>query len=266
MTPFLEAMNLGHVLFGQFETGYYLATGRTFAQDSIVVRFVSDSCENVAGTFGTEGRSNILVVCDVFAPSFTMTVMIHESGHALEHILNPLPKALNVQKNISGLSFSEARAQIFEAVVVRDLFEYLGLDIDSGLLDDDQLDDNIVVGEVSDESIAETVHQWIPKYDSNGYHTNIHATAYLLAWLGVLHDEELSDLRQELEGGGRHLSSRSLMDLFNRLNDLDTTALSEYVGLAESPDVSEDADRIGEYINSRDMEIHIMHQFPSLRH
>ena len=190
-------------------------------------------------------------VCDELldsSPVFALIALVHEAGHALEHILNPLPEANDVSPRFSLLSFSEARAQIFEAVVVRELFEYVGLDSDAGLFDNVQLNDLEAVGESRFPPGA--ARRWVPEYDSDGRHLNIHGTGYLLAWVGVFHDDELIDLRRELEDKG-FLSSQSLMLLFNRLGDLDTSAMTKYVSFVESKSLSEDIARIGEYLDER---------------
>ena len=233
------------------ETGYHLAAERTFAQDNIEPRFASDICGEAAAIYGVERRSHILNVCDELldsSPVFALIALVHEAGHALEHILNPLPEANDVSPRFSLLSFSEARAQIFEAVVVRELFEYVGLDSDAGLFDNVQLNDLEAVGESRFPPGA--ARRWVPEYDSDGRHLNIHGTGYLLAWVGVFHDDELIDLRRELEDKG-FLSSQSLMLLFNRLGDLDTSAMTKYVSFVESKSLSEDIARIGEYLDER---------------
>ena len=234
------------------ETGYHLATGRTFAQDKIEVKFVSDVCDWAAAAYGIERRSHVLAVCDKHvdsSPIFALLALVHEAGHALETILNPLPEATGVipELDFSPLSFSEARAQIFEAAVVRELFEYLGLDSDAGLFDNVELNALEALDEQSYHGAADT---WTPEYDVDGRHLNVHGTGYLLAWLGVFHDDELSDLRRELEDEG-FLSSQSLMLLFNRLGNLDASAQTKYVSFVESQSLSEDIVRIAEYVDER---------------
>ena len=233
------------------ETGYHLATGRTFAQDKIEVKFVSDVCDWAAAVYGIERRSHLLAVCDEYvgsSPIFALLALVHEAGHALETILNPLPEATGVipELEFSPLSFSEARAQIFEAAVVRELFEYVGLDSDAGLFDNVELNALEALDEQSYHGAPDT---WIPEYDVDGRHLNVHGTGYLLAWLGVFHDDELTDLRRELEGKG-FLSSESLMLLFNRLGNLDASA-EKYVSFVESQSLSEDIVRIAEYVDGR---------------
>ena len=234
------------------ETGYHLATGRTFAQDKIEVKFVSDVCDWAAAAYGVERRSHILAVCDEYvdsSPIFALLALVHEAGHALEDILNPLPEATGVipELEFSLLSFSEARAQIFEAAVVRELFEYVGLDSDAGLFDNVELNALEALDEQSYHGAPDT---WIPEYDVDGRHLNVHGTGYLLAWLGVFHDDELTDLRRELEDKG-FLSSQSLMLLFNRLGNLDASAETKYVSFVESQSLSEDIVRIAEYVDER---------------
>ena len=72
----------------------------------------------------------------------------------------------------------------------------------------------------------------------------------LLAWLGVLHDDELVDLLQELQGRGYH-SSESLMKMYNRLNQLDAAAAVKYVSLVESPKLEMDLVRVIQYLSKR---------------
>ena len=92
--------------------------------------------------------------------------------------------------------------------------------------------------------------EWMPVNDAEGRCSNVHHTRSLLAWLGVLHDDELVDLLQELQGRG-YQSSESLMKMYNRLNQLDAAAAVKYVSLVESPKLEMDIVRVIEYLSKR---------------
>ena len=242
------------------ETGYHLLTKRSFAQDAIDAEFDANICDEASGFLGWRARSHILLICDDLDPTYALTVAIHESGHALELVLDPLPEAIGIPEDldISLLSFSEARAQIFEAAVARQLAAYLDLDVETGLSNNDRFtttgDDQGTSGWGWDVTAEGLTDWWVPTYDADGTHLNPHGVGYLLAWLGVFHDDELTDIRREFEDRG-HLSPSSLMTLFNRLGNLDESALSEYVSLVQSPGVSQDIARIAEHLEDRDSEL-----------
>ena len=115
------------------ETGYHLLAKRSFAQDAIETEFDADICDEMSGVLGWRVRSFILLICDDLDSTYALTVVIHESGHALEEAIDPLPEAIDIPEDtdISLLSFSEARAQIFEAAVARQLAAYVDLDVET---------------------------------------------------------------------------------------------------------------------------------------
>ena len=238
------------------ETSYHLTTGRAFAQDAIIIEFNADICDDAAGYLGLRARSLVLLICAGLDPTSALITAIHESGHALENALDPLPESIDTPDDtrISLLSFSEARAQIFEAAGARELASYVDLDVEAFMSNNDRFTthgDNQVTQITKWNLTTEMLGEWVPKYDAEGFHLNIHGVGYLLAWLGVFHDDELAGARRELEQRG-HLSPSSLMTVFNRLGNLDDSAFSKYVSLVQSEDVSKDIVRIAEHLGDRD--------------
>ena len=231
-----------------FENGYHLLTGRTVQQDGWEARYFSVEDYNaLAEGRGDPSLKRTLGWCCIHTDDGLALVMradrpldsatattAHEAGHALQRLLNPV-QSKGTRDSLIG-AMREAEAYSFEVALARRIGEYTGVEtarLSTGYRWRAYLD------------------QWRENFkDSMEDLTMEHDRGRLIMWQAVLHDPELSDLREELERDG-YLSADSVYRMFLRFTRLTPSEVEPYIESITPEILGDDLNYIIGTVNKR---------------
>ena len=210
-----------------FETGYFLLTGKSTAEDGWIPRvFSKEDYErfvdaNAGGdpelkaalayccqetTAGLE-----LIIKGSEASSTVMASLAHEAGHARQRIINPGQSEFSHDTAVGAVK--EAEAFAFETALIRKLGEYAGVNA------------TLIPVESTASSV---IRDWTAHVQANILDvTREHLRGRALLWLSVLHDPILVDMRSEL-ADRRILSPESLLILHDHFVGMNPDDIAEY--------------------------------------
>jgi hypothetical protein len=210
-----------------FETGYFLVTGSSTAEDRWIPRVFSKEDyerfidENAGGD--PELKAALAFCCEETPDGLELIIkgseasptviasLAHEAGHARHRVINPNQSGFSRDTAVGAVG--EAMAYALEAAIVRKLGEYTGVNA------------TLIPVESTASSV---IRDWTAYVQENISDVALeHTRGHALLWLSVLRDPALADLKTELDD--RHtLSPESLFLLHEHFVGMNPDEIEEY--------------------------------------